>query len=338
MSEVVLGIGLCTPIGTTAEMTLASMRAGITRFRETDVEDTAGSPVRASPLTTLDPALPRTARMIALGRAALAGIRDELPTSPVGLYLGLPEPGLGAPFNAAALAAVLREDTGGRLELMGAPESGRAAFFEALAAACADLRTGRVGSMALVGAVDSFCDRASLRAIAAARLHLGKQNLDGRIPGEAAGFILLARPGAAGSKGTAMVLGTALGVEPAPFTSREASLSEGLTEVFRALRTDPAASARRVEMLVACQPGESFWGTELTRAYLRNTALMPEPLTIARACESFGDAGAGAAPVMLAAAIARLRRAGGRGKRALVYGSADGGRVGACVVESIAEG
>ena len=69
---VVAGIGLCTPIGTSAERTTASMRAGITRFMETEVPDGYGEPVRASRLTTLDPSLSRTERMIALGRAARA--------------------------------------------------------------------------------------------------------------------------------------------------------------------------------------------------------------------------------------------------------------------------
>lgn len=344
MSEVVVAMGLCTPLGATAERTMATMRAGISRFVETEVIGADGEPVRASRLVTLPPKLPRTARMIGLARAALAGVRDALESSRaarVGLYLGLPEPGLGAPFDAGVIAEVLREDTGQRLDLVASRETGRASFFDAIAAARADLRGGRAGSYALVGAVDSFCDPDSLQRISDAGLPLSRRNLDGRIVGEAAGFVLLARPGAAesmGPKPLATVLATASGVERAPFASREPSLSEGLTDVFRQLRKDPIAGRERAGVVMACQPAESFWGTEFMRAYLRNADLMPEPLTVVRACDSVGDAGAGAAPVMLAAAISRLSRPSRRAARALVYGCSDGGKLGAMVIEPRVEG
>ncbi|WP_437578497.1 3-oxoacyl-ACP synthase [Sorangium sp. So ce887] len=354
--ERVVGLGLCTPVGTTEAMTLASMRAGLARFAETAERGAHGEPVRASRLSTLDPSSTRTERMIALGRAALDGVRERLKASPTGrvpLYLGLPEPGLGAPVAResllAALQAVPPGQAGGALVLTGAFDGGRAAFFEALSAALGDLRAGRVGSMAVVGAVDSLCDADSLSALSAARLHLSAQNRDGRIPGEAAGFVVVARPGAAAAMGLealGVVLGVALGAEPAPFASRVPSAADGLTGVLRALRGDEAAGARRVDEVMSCQPGESFWATEFSRAYLRNAALMPEPLALRAAGEWLGDAGAGAAPVMLAAALHRRRRraqasgASGRAPRTLVYGSADGGRgrggrVGACVVEAV---
>ncbi|WP_437719505.1 3-oxoacyl-ACP synthase [Sorangium sp. So ce448] len=351
--ERVVGLGLCTPVGTTAEMTLASMRAGLARFAETSVRDGAGQPVRASRLSTLDPTSTRTERMIELGRAALDGLRQRLEALPgrAPLYLGLPEPGLGAEIaREPLLSALARRDPAARggargaIELAGAFEAGRAGFFEALSAAIEDLRAGRAGSLAVVGAVDSLCDAGSLAALSAARLHLGAQNRDGRVPGEAAGFVVLARPGAASTMGLdalGVVLGVALGTEPVPFASQVPSAADGLTGVFRALRGDAAAGARRVDEVMSCQPGESFWATELSRAYLRNAALMPEPLALSAAGEWLGDAGAGAAPVMLAAALQRRRRRAlppGQAPRALVYGSADGargrgGRVGACVVE-----
>jgi 3-oxoacyl-[acyl-carrier-protein] synthase-1 len=317
------------------------MRAGLVRFAETEVLDSLGEPIRASRLSLLGASLSRTARMVALGRQALAGVRpllERLPKGKVPLYLGLPEPGVGARVEQEALVAGLLAEAGGRLAEVKVYEAGRAAFFEALATAWEDLRSGRAGALALVGAVDSLGDSASLEALVGARLHLGPQNPDGRIPGEAAGFMALARPGAPRSLGLEALgelLGTALAVEPRPFSRPEPCLAEGLTAALGALRRDPVAGARRVDTVLACQPGESFWGTEFSRAYLRNAALMPEPLRVHLAGEGLGDAGAGAGPVMLGVALhrARWRRSGAR--RTLVYGCADGGRVGACVVERI---
>jgi len=95
------------------------------------------------------------------------------------------------------------------------------------------------------------------------------------------------------------------------------------------------AGARRVDAVFACQPGEAFWPTEFSRAYLRNAALMPEPLQVRTVGECLGDAGAGAGPVMLGAALYRRGRRAQDGSRTLVYGCADGGKVGACVVEFV---
>ncbi|PTL77207.1 3-oxoacyl-ACP synthase [Vitiosangium sp. GDMCC 1.1324] len=337
----VVGLGLCTPVGTSTHMTLASLRAGLVRFSRTEVLDEVAEPVRASRLSLLDDSLTRTQRMAALARQALAGVRpllDTLPPGRVPLYLGLPEAGLGARLDQEALVGALLAETEGRLEVVKVHESGRAAFFEALASAQKDLHSGRAGALALVGAVDSLADTASLKALVGARLHLGRRNPDGRIPGEAAGFVAMARPGAPKSlklEATGVLLGTALAMEPKPFSQRGPSLAEGLTEVLHALRRNAVTGARRVDAVLACQPGDSFWGTEFTRAYLRNAALMPEPLRVHVAGEGLGDAGAGAGPVMLGVALHRARWRQPSARRTLVYGSADGGRVGACIVEMI---
>ncbi|MCP3168949.1 3-oxoacyl-ACP synthase [Myxococcus qinghaiensis] len=338
----VVGVGLCTPIGTTTHLTLASLRAGLVRFAETQVEDDLGEPVRASRLSLLDVASTRTERMSALARQALVGVRPVLerlpPRGRVPVYLGLPEQGLGAEVDRKALEAAILAEGAGRLELAKLHEGGRAAFFEALATATRDLQSGRAGALALVGAVDSLGDAASLEALSKARLHLGRQNPDGRIPGEAAGFIALTRPGASKALGleeTGVVLGTALAIDPHPFARLEPSLADGLTEVLRSVRSDGVMGGRRVDGVLACQPGETWWGTEFSRAYLRNAGLMPEPLRVHLAGEGLGDAGAGAGPVMLGVALHRARWREPAARRTLIYGSADGGRVGACVVEMI---
>ena len=58
-------------------------------------------------------------------------------------------------------------------------------------------------------------------------------------------------------------------------------------------------------------------------------------MSTSRAKDWVGDAGAGAGPVMLGVALHRTRWREDGTRRTLVYGSADGGRVGACVVEMI---
>jgi 3-oxoacyl-[acyl-carrier-protein] synthase-1 len=323
----VIAVGLCTPVGAATAPSLAAIQADIRRFAETEVEDVHGHPVQACRLTLLAPALSRSGRMIALATRAAAELVAQLGDARrVPLFLGLPEPGRGAPVDARAVTAGLREQVGEHLVVARSWASGRAGFFEALAAAAAELRGGRVGPIVVVGGVDSTCDPASLADLAAARLHLGADNRDGRIFGEAAGFVALAAAGSFRGQALGRVVAAAQGVERASFASGRASTAEGLTAAFHALRLP-----HRVDAVIACQPGERYWSTEFAYASLRSAEGMPEPMRWANSGRWLGDAGAGAGPVMLGLALVRGRRHGP--SRTLLYGTADDGRLAACVVE-----
>jgi 3-oxoacyl-[acyl-carrier-protein] synthase-1 len=340
----ILNLGLCTPLGLTARATQVEMAAGTVRFLETDVLDNTGEPVRASMLTLLEPGLTRTERMTALAVTALQeslkgaaslGI-DRLP-----LLLALPEPGSGAPFKQEEVLAALKSAAGPiRLEMSGStlfPE-GRAGFFRAIAEASRLLKSRR-DSWALVGGVDSMCDRGSLAHHARTGRSLGPNTRDGILPGEGAGFLLLAASMPAGPQGRFLlgwVVGCALSREPHPFLQRSPNLAEGLTNVFRQLRQHPIAGTRRVDHLLSCQTGEALWAQEFSYAYLRNAPLMPEPLSMSLVAESLGDAGAAAGAVQFGSALHHLKKLGlahEAAARILIYGCADAGHVGACVIE-----
>jgi 3-oxoacyl-[acyl-carrier-protein] synthase-1 len=295
-------------------------------------------------LTLLEPGLTRTERMTALavtafqesmkGSASL-GI-DRLP-----LLLALPEPSSGAPFKREEVLDALTSAAGSiKLEISEStlfPE-GRAGFFRALAEA-SQLLKSRKASWVLVGGVDSMCDRASLTHHARAGRNLGQGTRDGILPGEGAGFILLTArmpPGQPRQSPHGWLVGCALSREPHSFLQQKPNLAEGLSDAFRQLRQHPVAGARRVDHILSCQTGESFWAQEFNYAYLRNAPLMPEPLTTSLVAESLGDVGAAAGAVQLGSAFhhfKKLETAHGDAARVLVYGCADAGQVGACVIE-----
>jgi len=340
----VLKLGLCTPLGLTARATQVEMAAGTVRFSETDVLDKAGEPVRASMLTLLESGLTRTERMTALAVTALQeSLRDvaSLGIDRLPLLLALPEPGSGAPFKRESLLSALEGAAAPlRLEVSEStlfPE-GRAGFFRALTEA-ARLVKSRKGGWVLVGGVDSMCDRDSLAHHARAGRNLGPSTRDGILPGEGAGFFLLTArvPAGQGSLSShGRVVSCALAQEPHSFLQRKPNLAEGLSDAFRQLRQHPVAGARRVDHLLSCQTGESFWAQELNYAYLRNAVLMPEPLTVSLVAESLGDAGAAAGVIQLGGALHHLQKlkpAHGSAARVLIYGCADAGQVGACVIE-----
>jgi hypothetical protein len=124
------------------------------------------------------------------------------------------------------------------------------------------------------------------------------------------------------------------------FIQQKPNLAEGLTEAFHQLRRHPVAGTRRVHHILSCQTGENFWAQEFNYAYLRNASLMPEPLTTTLIAESLGDVGAAAGPIQLGRALHYLRKvdpARAGATRMLIYGCADAGHVGACVIEGADE-
>lgn len=340
----IFGLGLCTPLGLTARTTQVEMAAGTVRFFETDVVDTAGEPVRASLLPLMKPELTRTERMTLLAVTAFQEVMKDMTSLGIQrlpLLLALPEPGSGSPFELRALLRVLT-DAAGPVRLETSEEvafsEGRAGFFHALAEASLLLRS-RQEPWVLVGGVDSLCDRDSLTHHARTYRSLGPNTRDGILPGEGAGFFLLASPVPRGQRAGAAqgcIVACSLSREPNAFLQRRPNLAEGLTETFRQLRQHPAAGTRRVDHLMSCQTGETFWTQEFSCAYLRNAQLMPEPLTMSVVAESLGDVGAAAGAIQLGSALYRLKKleqAHGTTARVLIYGCADAGQTGACIIE-----
>ncbi|MFL5344931.1 MAG: 3-oxoacyl-ACP synthase [Hyalangium sp.] len=340
----IIGLGLCTPLGLTARATQVEMAAGTVRFFETEVLDSAGEPIRASVLPLLEPELTRTERMAAL---AVTALQEALKgTASLGierlpLLLALPEAGSGASFDLKALLKALNDASGPvRLESSESTliSEGRAGFFRALTEASRFL-SSRKASWVLVGGVDSMCDRDSLAHHAHMGRSLGPSTRDGTLPGEGAGFLLLASPLTQGQRGLAplgWIVGYSLSHEPHCFLQRKPNLAEGLSDAFRQLRTHPVVGARRVDHVLSCQTGENFWAQEFNYSYLRNAPLMPEPLTMALIAASLGDVGAAAGPIQAGSALHHLKRQAPAEEdptRVLVYGCADAGQVGACVIE-----
>lgn len=320
----VLRIGLGTPLGLTAPTTLAAARAGIVRFAETTHEDRHGEPLRASRLTRLEPACERSRRI-----AALAGwaVQDCLATlasaSPLPLYFAAPAPG-DAPVDEAAVLEALRSEAPVPLERREVVRGGRAGMFQLLAAVARD-----APPLALVLAADSLCDPTTLQKLGERDRVLGTRR-DGLIPGEAAGALLLARgPAPIGERPLARITACTLG-QVSRHPERVQALADGLGDAFARLARQPLVGDRRPRCVASCQTGEVFEARAFSYAALRQAPLMPEPLVHLRACDSFGDTGAGAPALALALALHHLRAHPGR---ALLYGSGEDGALGACVLD-----
>lgn len=338
----ILGTGACTPIGHSSLESWTSFRAGIVRFRE--IEESAEGSIRASYLATIPWGLSYCERTIELTRGALAELVRSLPlrqAKNLRAWIGIAE---SDRENNTAAEYALGEYLSTELPNLGTPpvflRAGRSAFFAALEAAMTALRS-HACDVALVGAVDSLCAPEPLRQLMHERRLLGPET-EGVIPGEGAAFFLLARPGSAlhaRSRVHGMLLGCATAREARSLRQRLPNTGDALTSVLRTLRTHPVTRGRRADLFLTCETGEPFWSAELSMAYFRNTALMPEPFTRRMAAEGFGELGAAAGGVMAAIGVHWIARpAQGAPWRnspplLLVCGSSDGGDVGACLIE-----
>ncbi len=217
----------------------------------------------------------------------------------------------------------------------GTRRSGAAGLFQLLTIAEALLDAGR--DPLIIGAVDSRCDPASLTELTRAR-RLIDGGTEGYLASEGAGFLLVTRqvPSRQTLAQPFSIVAHSHDLEPRCFAQREPSDATGLTRALRRLRIGPPAISR-VERALSCQWDAGYWGRELVFAYLRNAELFPEPLRVDLIAELLGNPGAAAPMLLLGHALELALRSAKQAQqqtRVLVYGCAETGPLGACVVEA----
>lgn len=338
----IVRIGLSCPLGLRSATAFATMKAKLNVFEFDERLPSA----TVSRLSVLDERASRTERMSALTRHALEDLLTEPADAPwpasLPTYLSLPGELSGAPYEVDTVAQsvfeLVRARAGARAEL--ARErvawSGRAGVFELVRQAASLLLEGRA-PLALVGGVDSIVDPGSLRRLESQGWLLDARNRDGRIPGEAACFLLLAAPGVTGWRRRADLSALELDRDEACFVSYRGGGSnnhgEGLGRCLARLRR---ASPGRCDVLLSAQPSESYWSRELSHAYLRNAELMPEPMRSINVADRLGDLGSAAGAVALARAVDRFSPRPWElhaDASVVIYGVSDRGEVGAARLE-----
>ncbi|WP_163864304.1 beta-ketoacyl synthase N-terminal-like domain-containing protein [Myxococcus eversor] len=342
-SIAVTSMGICTPLGLSAAATHAALRARLVSFWLTSSQGNSTDPIRVSSLTLLQEDLPRFERMAAMSDWALEDLK--LPVSLGGgtrtaLALVLPEGRDGPGVQVEEFVARWLNELRKRLPAARGPvrvfQQGRSGFFFAMEHA-ASLLSRRECQEVIIGAVDSLCAPEMLRHLQREGRVLRPDGND-TIPGEGAAVVLLERRPSREEKASEVlgwVRGAVTAQEPHYFLQEAPNSGQALSSVFRQLRE---RCPERAELLYTCETGETFWVAELSMAYLRNIPLMPEPFVRTLAASSFGDLGAAAGGVMLGMgllSLARLRHpAPGAPPHLLVYGSADHGQVGGCLMQA----
>jgi len=341
----VIGIGLATPLGIGWQQTATAVRAGVSAFREVSWGDAFFPPTRMAALPEeVLPEVPgtreleasdtewRLARMAAL---ALRALGDSVAGGAVPVLLGLPDQqelrGYQPSRVMGALAAVA-PGWGGQGTFR--PISrGRASGLLAIHEAVQMIQSG-AADMVLAGGVDTHRDMARVEALDEAGRLNTDENLDGFVPGEGAGFVLLASGSAASGLGCnpiCKLAGTSSGFEPGHLGSSEPYRGEGLSATWQALFD--AAPGRVAGTVLSGMNGEHHWAKELGTTSIRCKEQLAEDLVVEHPADCYGDLGAASGPALVSQAAWGLERGHCTGS-ALVYCSSDLGDRAAALVEA----
>lgn len=332
---------MMTAVGLSAPETAASVRAGIMRLAASNCQDRhgepftlaqvpeAGLPDLAEPLTRERGLTSRERRLLRLGALPLAeGLRPVAAAGRrVGLWLALPETETSRPLDPATFLARFARQTGGAFEpgRSAAVPKGRAGGLLAIGAACQWIRDGEA-DFVLAGGVDTYRDLSVLGTLDREERVKSSGHLDGFIPGEGAGVLLLAGARAARAADLlplARLSPVGRDFEPGHLYSQEPYRGEGLAgaceEVFREGTLDEP-----VRTVYSSMNGESHWAKEWGVVLLRHRNRFDPAHGLHHPADCFGDTGAACGPLLVGLAALGLAL-GDCPDPCLVYASSDRG-------------
>ncbi len=339
MAAVIVASSVLCSAGRGAEQLWAAVRAGIARIGSSAVMDRNFEPVRMGlvPEDALEAELPpelellplpsRARRMLRLAAPALRTLKESIGVSPVRLYLGMPALAIaeaqwikGFALHLSSIAGVAIDAPNSRVV-----PAGRAATLNALELALEGLKRDP-GRPVVVGGVDTFLDLRLLASLDADGRILGSGVMDGFIPGEGAGFVVLADSSVIGQSvaGPAVtVVAAASASDPGHRGGTEPARGDGLAQALELLRGRLGGAVGPVGTTFAGLNGESFdakaWGV----ARLRHADFFATGMALEHPADCFGDAGAATGAILLCLAFQALA-AGDRVGPALVWAASDG--------------
>lgn len=339
----IVATGARTPLGLNCAASAAARRAGIGAACEHPfMIDRCGDPMTVALDKKLSPALVGTPRLLALAEPALreaCAVLGEagLDTTRIPLLLALPElrPGFSEQ-DAHAIREGLQdiESLPVQTDVQVSPQ-GHAAGLALLAMAARQLREG-VAELCLVGGVDSYLEPDTMDWLDANRQLAGATARSAFVPGEGAGFCLLATSAASERLGLQplMTLRTAsVAREIRLIKSDDISLGEGLTTVVRSIAARLTLPQEQITGVICDINGERYRGEEWGFVCLRAGACFDDPTRYWSPADVWGDLGAASGPLFAMLACEGVRRGYAPGPRTLLWASSEQGLRAAALLE-----
>lgn len=338
-SVCVVGLGACTSVGASAASSAASVRGGICAFAEhPHMIDTAGNPMIVANASYLPDELVGADRFLHLGmraaQEALNAFNVLLERAlPVPIIIGLPAPRPGLPRELNQLvseefkAMAAKNFAATTVEVI---ETGHSAGLMALEAGSRKIRQG-LTEFCLIGGADSYMDPETLEWLEECdQLHSAGEmnNAWGFIPGEAAGFCLLASHKTLKKyqvQGLAGITATATAREKNLIKTKTICLGEGLTAAFRQVLQDIPLSGTKISTIICDMNGEPYRAEEYGFTAVRVSEYFDAVDDFLAPADCWGDVGAASGPLYVMLAAAGWKRRYAKGPNALIWTSSEGG-------------
>ncbi len=358
----IVGWGSCTAVGLTPLSIAAAVQAGISQFEEHDyLLGANGQPIVVAQVPCLARSGASIDRMQQLAaraaREALIALAGKLPGK-IPVIVGVPAARPGLPAHHID---ELRNRLGKLLTSFAADSSlttvagGHASGLIALAQGCAALRDG--AEFCLIGGVDSYLgctdpavsrpaglidgalnpaavDPETLELLSAAgKLH-SVETPWGFIPGEGAGFCLLASAQAVDRhelQPLAQILSVAVTREEKLANTDEVCLGEGLSAAFHQVLRQLPPEEGQVDRMFCDLNGDAYRADELGFTLTRTAAHFAQPQAFSAPATCWGDVGAASGPLCINLAIASCA-SGFHGPVALCYSGSETGERAATVI------
>lgn len=320
-----MAVGMITAVGIGAKQTAASVRAGIARQADSSIYNKQFQPIKMALLpedalpsleTALESVQGLTSRQIRMLRLAGVALQEAMTEASnpqrVPVLLGTPEawPGRADPAGGRFLDHLaVQSKVAFDLSRSKIFPMGRAAGLYALHEAIDQLKTGQAEQI-VVGGVDTYLDLYLLGTLDMEGRVLAEGVMDGFVPGEGAGFLLLR----SGTKSTsdrssmAIVLGVATGVEKGHRYSEEVYRGDGLAGTLQQLFDSGPPHQEKVRSVYAGFNGENFWAKEWGVAYMRSQEQFETDFRVEHPADCFGDPGAALGPITIGLAAIGMQK------------------------------
>jgi len=344
----IIGVGACTPLGACAASSAAAVRAGIAAFAEHPyMIDTAGNPMIVARAPYISDSAKGSERFIQLATPAiiealspLRGLTKKI--QQIVVIIGLPakRPGLPETLNnqiAERFKALINEfELTSNLETISAGHSAGLMAFEA---GWRKIQNGSA-DFCLIGGIDSYLDPETLEWLEVCdQLHSAGEfnNAWGFVPGEAAGFCLLASPKAM-QRHNLTVLGRALtaatSLEKNLIKTETVCLGQGLTAAFKQVLQNLPSNDIKINNIICDMNGEPYRADEFGFTIARVSERFVDASDFIAPADCWGDVGAASGPLFINLATAAWKKGYSKGPYTLLWTSSEGGERSAVALQA----
>ena len=335
-SVVVVKVGARTAVGLDARQTGFLLRAGFPAMSEAPIANAAGESITMALVPTLDFAATGAERLATLARPpfeeAIASVKDA--TAEV--HIAIDEDCIDAELVAGMLEGMVRRTM--KSATVKVEPGGEAALGKSLPDAIRKLEARHV-EVVVLGGVHSDYDPRAITALETSGRLFSRKNLDARIPGEAAAFLVLMREGDAPRRGLlplARLLGVGAGRERAtPDNEDPAYEAFGLTSALRQATEGLRERGETAGWMLTDLTGEMRRLYEWQSVFVRAQKVLGNPYIIESPAQRIGYLGAAAMPLFVAMAATAWEHGYAPSPTAIGTAGNDGGERAAIVLGKI---